>query len=65
MAQNRMEKAMTCVCGHEHTDGCPCGCSYYQADDGNEGGPVQAFYASYRGIYRGPYTLDPTTQETA
>jgi hypothetical protein len=51
-----------CVCGHVHTDGCPCGCTIFQPDDGNEGGPTTARYMTYQGIYRGPYSLD---QETA
>lgn len=51
---------MTCVCGHAHTDGCACGCTIFQADDGNEGGPVSACYMSYNGIYKKHYTLDET-----
>lgn len=53
---------MKCVCGHVHTADCPCGCTIFQADDGNEGGPLHAFYATYTGIYRKHYTLN---QETA
>lgn len=51
-----------CVCGHVHTAGCPCGCTIFQADDGNEGGPIPVGYATYRGQYNQHYTLD---QETA
>ena len=54
-----------CVCGHFHTDGCPCGCSYVEADLGRDdtlSGPTNARYQPYTGVYRGNYTLG---QETA
>ena len=47
-----------CVCGHFHADSCPCGCTIYQPDDGNEGGPVPAGYATYRGQDNQHYTLE-------
>lgn len=60
---------MRCVCGHTaldhhaHTGYChDCTCSYFQADYGSEGGPTNARYTPYSGVYRGPYNLD---QETA
>lgn len=48
-----------CVCGHVHTDGCPCGCTILRRL-GHEGGPVSACYMSYTGIYKKHYTLDET-----
>lgn len=60
----------TCVCGHEAaehhawTGACNggCGCSFWQPDNGSEGGPVNARYQAYSGIYARKYQLD---QETA
>lgn len=54
-----------CVCGHSHTDGCPCGCSYPEEDLGGFGSPAGATNYSnpqnkYTGQYRGPYTLEET-----
>lgn len=54
-----------CVCGHVHTDSCPCGCSYVEEDLGRDetvSGPTYARWVAYEGFYNRHYTLD---QETA
>lgn len=59
-----------CVCSdpawaHFASDGMcfECGCSFYQADDGSEAGPLGVGMTPYKGRYQGPYrlTLEETT----